>query len=291
LTSNIDFKRTLASIPEDVREMLQSEEGKQNAKDFEKLKIGLSKGECYLCGQTLENCDLANSCFHFLLNPKLKKVAREALFSKPVSFIHLYTYLAWVTNTEIPFVNINDILSDIVNNRVFEGSIRYKNIEWSFCYKQTDFEGHQGTKCGNLPHYHFQMKVDDNVIINFNNTHIQFTSYDFFCMEMLKQDAVAIDPQFASGLEVLKQSVRVNVFSNGMVEFEELISAEDEYITLIIPGTISKAQIEEIGDIYNNSQLFVHQIIENLNKQKGYSIQYALFSRKINNPLLKSRRD
>lgn len=289
--ANIDFKQTIASIPDDVKELLQADEDKQNAADFEALKKGLLKGECYLCGQKLENCDPANPCFHFLLNPRLKKVAREALFSKPVSFINLYTYLAWVANTEIPFVNINDILNDIVNNRVFEGTIRYKNIEWSFSYKQTDFEGHQGAKCGNLPHYHFQMKVDGKVIINFNNTHIQFDAYDFFYMEMLRQDAVTIDPQFASGLEALKQSVRINGYSNGMVEFEELISAEEEYITKIVPGTISKTQIEEIGYIYSNSQMHIYQIIEDLNKERGYSIQYALFSRKIDNPILKSRRD
>ncbi len=288
---NIDFKRTLASIPMDVREILQEGEDERNAKDFEALKKGLSKGECYLCGKKIEECDPANPCLHFLLNPRLKKVAREALFSKPVSFIHLYTYLAWVANTEMPFVNINDILSDIVNNRIFEGTIRYKNIEWSFTYKPTDLEGHQGAKVGALPHYHFQMKVDNNVTASFNNCHIQFTPYDFQYFEMIKQDAVVIDPQFASGLETLKQSVIVNGYPNGQVEFEELISAEERYITKILPGTISKQQIEEIGDIFSNSKLLIYQIIEKLNKEKGYSIQYALFSRKIDNPILKSRRD
>lgn len=70
------------------------------------------------------------------------------------------------------------------------------------------------------------MKVDDKVIVYFNN-HIQFDQNDFFYMEMLRQDAITIDPQFASGLEVLKQSVRVNGYHNGVVEFEELISAEE----------------------------------------------------------------
>lgn len=191
--ANIDFKRTLASIPEEERELLQAYEDKQNAADFEALKKGLSRGECYLCGKKLEECDPANPCFHFLLNPRLKKVAREALFSKPVSFIQLYTYLAWVANTETPFVNINDILSDVINNRIFEGSIRYKNIEWSFSYKLSDFEGHKGTKHGDFPHYHFQMKVDDKVVVYFNN-HIQFDQNDFFYMEMLRQDAITIDP-------------------------------------------------------------------------------------------------
>lgn len=287
----IDFKRTLASIPADVIEILQEYEDKQNAKDFGDLKNGLRKGKCYLCGQDLDNCDPANPCYHFLLNPRLKKAAREALFSKPVSFIHLYTYLAWVANSEKPFVNINDILSDIVSNRVFEASIRYKNIEWYFEYKQTDFEGHQGAKVGASPHYHFQMKVDDNVTASFNNCHVQFTTYDFQYFEMIKQDAVVVDPQFASGLETLKQSVRVTGYPNGLVEFEELLSAEELYITKIIPGTISKQQIEEIGNIFSNSELLIYQIIENLNKEKGCSIQYALFSRKIDNPLIKSRRN
>ncbi|MDE5905169.1 hypothetical protein [Duncaniella sp.] len=45
------FNRTLLSIPEEKRELLQAAEDRQNAADFEALKNGLSKGECYLCGK------------------------------------------------------------------------------------------------------------------------------------------------------------------------------------------------------------------------------------------------
>ncbi len=289
--ANIDWKRTFASLPDDVIEKFQTNEDEQNAKDFESLKGGLSNGNCYRCGKKIENCDPTTPCFHFLLNPRLKKVARESLFSKPVSFIHLYTYLAWVANTEKPFYNINDILYDIANNRIFECSIRYNNIEWSFSFKQTDFEGHKGKNYGNLPHYHFQMKVDGNVIISYNSTHILFSDYDFFIFEMVKQNAIAIDSQFASGLEFLKQSVRVNDYPNGVIEFVELITAEEEYITRIVPGTLSTTQIKEIGDIYSNSKLHIYQIIDDLNKVNRYSIKYAVFLRKLDNPLKKSIRD
>lgn len=117
---NIDFKRTFESLPKDIVALQQRKENKQNEMNFVALCESLKHNKCYLCGQSLEYNDVSAPCFHFLLNPKLKRNCREALFSKPVSFIKLYTYLAWVANSSQPFENVNDIISDILPNRIFE---------------------------------------------------------------------------------------------------------------------------------------------------------------------------
>lgn len=288
---NIDFKRTFESLPKDVVALLQRNEDEQNERRFAALCDSLKHDKCYLCGQSLEYNDESTPCFHFLLNPKLKKKHREALFSKPVSFIKLYTYLAWVANSDQPFENVNDIISDILPSRIFETTIRYKNIEWSFSFKRSDLEGHPDAKIGGLPHYHFQMTVDGNTIVSYNNCHIQFAPEDFLCFEMIRQNAVKVDPQFAAGLEFLKDNVFVNVLPEGGVEFIEFISEEELHRTYVLKDTITHEQIREIGDLYSMSDLEIYQIIDKLNVEKGYNIKYGVLSAKRDNPVVKARRD
>lgn len=288
---NIDFKRSFSTLPQDVVEYLQQQEDRQNLKDFIALKEALQEGKCSLCGKSIDVCDEQSPCFHFLLNPKLKGNSRDALLSKPNSFIQLYTYLAWVANTQQPFFNVNDIISDIANNRLFESTIRYKNIEWSFSFKQSDFEGHQNAKIGNLPHYHFHMTVDGRPIAIFNKCHINFIPYDFLMFEIIKQGAADVDTQFASGLETLKQSVFVNMLSNGATQFIEIISENEVHRTFIKPGSITQTQIEEIGSIFHITELPVYKIIDKLNNENGYNILYEVYSQQIDNPVIKVRRD
>lgn len=289
--ANIDFKRTFSSIPEDVIISFQNKEYEQNGKDFNSLRENLKVGRCYLCGKPIDFCDESTPCFHFMLNPKLTKKARIALFSKPVSFFKLYTYLTWVANSELPFVNVNDILSDISPNHLFESTIRYKNIEWSFSFKESDFEGHQGAKVGELPHYHICMTADSKPIITFNKTHIQFTPDDFFYFEVLKQKAAVLDPQFSSGLETLKNGVFIQVQIDGSIVFSEVISEDTIHRTIVKSGSFNNAQLKEIGDKYQTSNKHIYQIIEELNKEKGYKIESITFPAQREGAVTKVRRD
>ena len=262
----------------------------QNEKDFISLCTSLKQGKCSLCGHSLDYYDENAPCFHLLLNPKLRRKVRENLFSRPISFIKLYTYLAWVANSEKPFENINDILCDISDKRLFEATIRYKNIQWSFCFSKEDLEGHHGSKIGKMPHYHFQMSVDNNIIVSYNSTHIQFTPDDFMYFEMIRQNAIQIDPQYASGLDMLKGILQVSVLPNGLVEFVETISEEEAHITYVVPETINQEQLLEVGKIFENSNMEVYQIIDELNIEKGYNIRYYVFSRMKDNPIKKAKR-
>lgn len=286
----IDWEKTLDSIPKDVADLLQKGFDEQNEKDFISLCSFLKQGKCSLCGHSLDYYDENAPCFHLLLNPKLRRKVRENLFSRPISFIKLYTYLTWVANSEKPFENINDILCDISDKRLFEATIRYKNIQWSFCFSKEDLEGHHGSKIGKMPHYHFQMSVDNNIIVSYNSTHIQFTPDDFMYFEMIRQNAIQIDPQYASGLDMLKAILQVNVLSNGFVEFVETISEEEAHITYVVLETITQEQLLEVGNIFENSNMEVYQIIDELNIEKGYNIKYCVFSRMKDNPIKKAKR-
>lgn len=286
-----DLKRTFDSLPQDFVEQQQKVEDKRNTKDFQELCDSLKLEQCSLCGHPLDYCYETSPCFHVLLNPRIKRKVRESLFSKPVSFFKLYSYLTWVANSNQPFTNINDIPCDTAGNLLFESTIRYKNIEWSFSLKKSDFEGHIDKKVGKISHYHFQMTADGNVVIPYNQTHIQFTPEDFFYIEMIRQKVMKPVPQYAAGMDSLRDKVCVNRLSSGDFEFLELISEKVIHRTIVLAGTITIQQIEEIGDFYSNSELEVYQIIEKLNSNKGYDIKYLLYELSRENPVKKATRD
>jgi hypothetical protein len=96
------------------------------------------------------------------------------------SFHQLEAYLRWVANCDKPFKNINDLVEEKSSTKFIEETIRYKNIEWSFSCSHGDRAGHKDKHEGRMPHYHFQMKVDGNVVINYNGFHIPFDDYDEF---------------------------------------------------------------------------------------------------------------
>lgn len=289
---NVDFNRTLDSIPKDVVELFQRHEDEQNKRDFTSLCDSLNEGQCSLCGHALDYYDESSPCFHILLNPQIKRKMREQLFNKPVSFIKLYTYLSWIANSDKPFENINDLPSNPLSNHLFESTIRYKNIEWSFSLKTGDYEGHKGKQVGSASHYHFQMTVDGNVVIPYNKTHIQFEPYDYLYFEMIKQNAVSVDLQYAAGMDSLKDKLHVSVIpEDHSVIFDEFISEEEIHRTIVPLSTITSGQIQEIGECFSNSNNQVYQIIDYLNLCKGYKILYNVFALIKNNPVKKAKRD
>ena len=81
----------------------------------------------------------------------------------------------WVAYQENMSININNLFLERDKNKVWECTIKYKNLEWSLSCSTTDFEGHKNTK-HNFPHYHFSMKVNEKPFISWN--HIPLTKND-----------------------------------------------------------------------------------------------------------------
>lgn len=257
---DIDFKRTFDSLDTETKEFCRKQGERQNERDFKSLCDGLNNGTCYLCGKPLE--DYSEPCFHWLLNPTIKKNVLRRLFATPVSFIHLYTYLTWVANSETPFVNVNDLMSDVSKGKMFEASIKYREFTWSFSFGGTDFEAlHYGKS-----HYHLEIRKNDNVIVRFGDFHIEFTPYDYLMFEMISQGAVSIDAGHSAGIESLCRGGIPEVFSSGIT-----IPTR----TFILPSSCSDSQLSEIMELKEKTGMGIVDIIDKLNSEKGYSIKYA----------------
>ena len=72
--------------------------------------------------------------------------------------------------------NINDLSQEGNLEAVFHWSARYKHIKWTFWCTKNDYAGHNN----HPPHFHFEMRLDKNPFIKFNDFHIPFTDEDLF---------------------------------------------------------------------------------------------------------------
>lgn len=177
-----NFNKSLNEVPFEELVSRSKLENEKNEREFEDLKNALVRDHCSYCGNPLSHFSERKPCFHwFLWRAKgLKKKHFGKLFGTK-GYHQLEAYLRWVANTDVPITNINDIAAEKSSTKFIETTIRYRNLEWSFSCSHGDLEGHKNSHEGSVPHYHFQMKKDGNVVINFNGFHIPFNDYDEFC--------------------------------------------------------------------------------------------------------------
>ncbi|WP_323994853.1 hypothetical protein [Aeromonas hydrophila] len=133
--------------------------------------------ECYLCGKPFKTISKEQPCIHWLLRRcKFKKKDFPKIVEK-YDFYNILAFLRWVANVETGVKNINNLKEESSERKLFETTIKWKNIEWTLDCSKNDFDGHKGSKT-DFPHWHFQMRVDGVQFINFNDFHIRFSKDD-----------------------------------------------------------------------------------------------------------------
>lgn len=268
---NIDFVKTFASIPPDIIDLMQKREEEQNARDFALLCEGLQHGMCYLCGKSIDEVDPLHPCLHWMISNNAKKRDILALLNGSIGLVKLYTYLAWVANSLTPLININDKMSDTFDNRMFEGTIRYKEYEWSFSLGNSDFEGHKGSFDGEQSHYHMQILKNGRILLKFNDAHIKLQPDDLLYIEMVRQGAAKIDPLYSSGMNELE------VNSKELSRHMTPAINDNSYFrtrTYIDTRTVNEDILNEIRDVMQAQNVTIANAIEYLNQVKNYGIKY-----------------
>lgn len=150
------------------------------------------KGNCVLCGKPFKTKNKDNPCLHWLLRQcKFRTKDFPAVYKK-YGYLNISSYLRQVANEEVKFVNINDLNHLKSKRNLFEYTVRWKNIEWTFHCTEADFSGHEEDKAPykrkQPPHYHFQMRVDERQFINFNSFHVPFNSEDIFKINLVRNE-------------------------------------------------------------------------------------------------------
>jgi hypothetical protein len=184
----------------EIRDYLESLSGDQvsqhNAaqleealKEHETFIDAFNKDCCYMCGMKLSYFHASEPCMHWLLLPEgIKKTHVENYLTEPIGIFRIESYLRWLANTEAAFKNINDLPNDNPKGKLLETTIKFKNIEWSLNFGQSDLVGHPNSKNAAFPHFHMQILSDGMPFIRFNDCHIPFSNRDLFILEALKND-------------------------------------------------------------------------------------------------------
>lgn len=275
--NQIDYQNLFQQLDPDLIIKFNEAQAERDAKDFHSLKEELEKGNCYLCGKSIDHIDEATPCFHWFLNPQAKKKQLAKVLNAGKGLLHLYGYLTWVANSEKPFVNIDDTADGIDINKIFETTIKYKEFEWSFSLAHSDFEGHQGRK-SDYPHFHIQMKKNGNTVIKFNDFHIPFSDNDFAQIEMMRQGVLDFIPGLEAGINALKD---VNP-----QEFNSLLSRSTSkdgisfrtQTVLCIPKDREAEIYPKINELRCTTLMTAPQIADYLNQLYGYGIEYETVS-------------
>lgn len=228
-----DFYNSLTpeQIEEGNRKQLE-----ENKRVYEEFSSAYKQGTCSLCSLSLTEFISSKPCFHWFLRPYgIKKKHFQKYLSTPIGFFRFDSYLRWTANLNSPFKNINDLKSEMNPAKVVEYTIRYKNIDWSVSIGKTDRQGHPDTKNANFPHFHIQMKVDNNVFIKFNDFHIPFSEEDIFTFRSREEvsDKVVWRNTFGEGMSILEDDEALEQIDKLMTRTDDIENATFNTGTLI----------------------------------------------------------
>ena len=196
--------QTLATIDMKIRKLLENltpEEIEQNNLEhieetdtiFKEFKDAYSKSCCSLCGNKIENFIPDEPCFHWFTLPiGIRKKHFKEYLSDQIGYFKLESYFRWMATLEKPLANINDLPGE-ESKKLKEITIRWKNIEWSLNYGETDLKGHLDSKNANFPHFHIQVIQNNRPFLRFNDFHIPFSKEDIFTFKMIEEAGDLVD--------------------------------------------------------------------------------------------------
>jgi len=249
-------KKVFESLSKDEIQEMNETEQKRVEESYSSFKSAYEQGVCYLCGAPLKTFSAKKPCLHWMLRPKgVKKKHFPVLYEK-VGYFQMESYARWLANLEAPLKNINDLKVERRERKIFETTIKYKHIEWSFSCSLSDLEGHNNSREGNYPHFHFQMRLDGKPFINYSQNHIALSDEDLWKLAMINQDEIPIgmDPLYGAGMgsilsednleSILDTSERTENESEAAFKFDTFVMAK--------PGeTISG---DDIADLIEESR-------------------------------------
>lgn len=231
------YSTFLKSIPKEKEFELIQQTFDQHEKEHSRFLDAYSKDECYLCNKNFKTYSKSNPCLHWLLRRCKFKKKDFPFLTEKYDYHQINMYLRWVANAEYFQKNINDMKDEQSEKKVFQSTIKWKNIEWSFECSENDFKGHNGVV--NYPHYHFQMTIDKNIFINYNGFHNRFSQQDLSYLYAIHydgftpsyglhgsgmQDAMSTDPK-----DLLERSsiIEEGKENDGAFHIQSIISNSD----------------------------------------------------------------
>ena len=211
-----------------------------NAQDeFRRFNECFEAGVCYLCEKLLASFSKKAPCPHWLLKPKGFKKNDLPEIAEKYGFFQIQSFLRWVANQEAFARNINDLKEEGTGNKLFEVTIKWRNIEWAFACTESDYQGHATSQHSKHQHYHFQMRLDNRPFINYSDFHIPFSEMDVINIEAMRAHPDGMKQRFSFGEgmnDILNGEIAANIVgttvpatdeADGMFNLQSMAMAEE----------------------------------------------------------------
>jgi hypothetical protein len=177
----------------------------QNARDaahyeseYSAFTEAYARDHCYLCGNSFKTLSKERPCVHWMLRRgKFKKKDFPLLFER-FGFTQMAAFTRWAANKEQILSGINDLDAHRSERKIFEFTVRWKNIEWTFDCSKNDYTGHSGRHT-EFPHFHLQMRIDGRPFIDFGDFHIPFNEEDLFRIDMSRGASDVFQATYGEG--------------------------------------------------------------------------------------------
>jgi hypothetical protein len=189
----------------------QNKQRVENAKkEYAEFEVAHEKDMCYICKKSYKTISKDTPCVHWLLREcKFKKKDFEKIYEQ-FDFFQINAFLRWVANHESYLKNINDMKEEQGEGKIIQETIKWKHIEWSFECAQNDFKGHGGTQ-SNFPHYHFQMRINGQQFINYNDFHIPFSKDDELKLQLMQDEESDFIHTFAGAGAGMQDAMKLDI--------------------------------------------------------------------------------
>ena len=233
-----DFAKFLRQMSPEERDRVSELNIRQSEAEYQSFVEAFRKGNCYICMRPVVSFSRKLPCVHWLLKPKgFKKHDFPAVASR-FGFFQIQSYLRWVANQQGFAKHINDLPEEGTGTKLFEVTIRYRNLEWSLSCAESDYVGHQTSQHAKYPHYHFQMRIDRRPFINFSDYHVPFKKFDVLNIEAKRRLPDEVRHRFLHGEgmgdvlndetveELVKRSGRTDATDDASLHIETLAMAD-----------------------------------------------------------------
>ncbi|MBR0896806.1 hypothetical protein JQ616_17740 [Bradyrhizobium tropiciagri] len=248
-----DFAQFMASLPRSEIDRVNALNRAEAETQHKAFSEAFKAGKCSFCGGALTSFDASKPCRHWLLKPEGVRKEHIEKLATQLSWGNLENYVRWVANEEAFAQNIND-LADEGTGKLLELTVKYENIAWSFSCSDTDLAGHEGGgDHSKVPHWHFQMYVDNKPFVRYNDYHLPLSTEDAGILELMRANPGKVHRRIAGGTgmnEVLHESMLEHVITKGRSgeDEKEVDRAPFKLDTIVVaePGTTMRGD-----DIHN----------------------------------------
>lgn len=203
---------------------------------------------CYLCGNSISSFSSQKPCVHWLLKPNGFKKKHFSLIYALFDCFQILAYLRWVANYGYPFRDINNLVDEHSGKKKIDLTIHFKNLKWSFSCSDSDSIGHPGASSGNIPHYHFQMRIQDRPFIKYNDFHVPLSREDQLKLHIMSHKGGLLRHcfSFGEGMQELLNEIEPNaLIANAIPANVEDAALHIQTIVMANEGQPIKG--EEIG--------------------------------------------